>query len=275
MIINFIETNKRKDGYMNKFNNLNKKYKIIMIAIVMAVAIGICYYAYAKEKEGGVEGLEFADTENSENLESGEDSDSNSEKNVSSSENGAANGNMIKVHISGAVNNEGVIELEENSRVVDAIEKAGGLTEKSCTEEINLAYMLEDGMKIHIPTKEEVQNQNLEQGQSGIQTQAQSILQTQLGTQTSTQGLVQSQSQFQTQPQLGAQTSTKSQFKKVNINTATQAELETLPGVGESTAIKIINYRQENGKFKTIQDLKQVSGIGESKYNKMKDLISI
>ena len=62
---------------------------------------------------------------------------------------------------------------------------------------------------------------------------------------------------------------------KVNINTATQTQLETLPGIGPSTALKIISYRQENGKFNSIEDIKQVNGIGESKFNNIKDLICI
>ena len=61
--------------------------------------------------------------------------------------------------------------------------------------------------------------------------------------------------------------------QKVNINTASQTELETLPGIGTSTALKIIEYRKEKGKFKNIEDIKNVKGIGENKYNKIKDLI--
>lgn len=63
------------------------------------------------------------------------------------------------------------------------------------------------------------------------------------------------------------------QNAKININTATQTELETLPGIGPSTALKIIAYRKEKGKFKTIEDIKEVSGIGESKFNNIKDSI--
>ena len=62
---------------------------------------------------------------------------------------------------------------------------------------------------------------------------------------------------------------------KININKATQTQLETLPGIGPSTALKIINYRNENGNFKNVEDLKNVSGIGESKYKNIKDLIII
>jgi competence protein ComEA len=69
--------------------------------------------------------------------------------------------------------------------------------------------------------------------------------------------------------------STSSNNTKVNINTATQTQLETLPGIGPSIALKIINYRTENGKFKNIEDIKNVSGIGESKFSQIKDLILV
>ena len=62
---------------------------------------------------------------------------------------------------------------------------------------------------------------------------------------------------------------------KVNINTANQAELETLPGIGPSTALKIIEYRKENGKFNNIEDIKNISGIGDSKFNKVKEFIRV
>ena len=61
----------------------------------------------------------------------------------------------------------------------------------------------------------------------------------------------------------------------ININSATQTELETLPGIGPSTALKIIKYREENGKFNSIEDIKNVNGIGDSKFNNIKDLISV
>ena len=63
--------------------------------------------------------------------------------------------------------------------------------------------------------------------------------------------------------------------KKININTATQTELETLPGIGPSTALKIIEYRKQNGKFKKIEEISNINGIGENKYNKIKDLITL
>ena len=70
-------------------------------------------------------------------------------------------------------------------------------------------------------------------------------------------------------------TKENTQNAKININTATQTQLETLPGIGPSTATKIITYRKENGKFKTIEDIKQVSGIGDSKFEKIKNYITV
>ena len=63
--------------------------------------------------------------------------------------------------------------------------------------------------------------------------------------------------------------------EKININTANQEQLETLPGIGPATATKIINYREENGKFKTIEDIKQISGIGDNKFEKIKNNITV
>ena len=143
----------------------------------------------------------------------------------------------IVVHVAGAVNKPGVIKLEVKSRIMDAIEKAGGLKEEADITNINLASLIEDGMKIYIPTHNEVEEENKMEA-----TENENINKTNL---------------------------------KVNINTASQADLESLPGIGSATALKIINYRKENGKFKTIDDLKNVKGIGENKFEKIKDLIDI
>ena len=154
----------------------------------------------------------------------------------------------IKVHIMGAVQNEGIITLDENARVSDAVEAAGGLKEDADLNKINLAYILEDGMKIKIPSisdKEETdENEEKE---------------------------IENDEIIQVIPE----SSTKSTTSKININKAGQTELEMLPGIGPTIALKIVNYRNENGKFASIDGLKEVSGIGESKFEKIKDLVSI
>lgn len=143
--------------------------------------------------------------------------------------------NNIIIHIAGEVENEGIIELPPNSRIYDAVEAAGGLTAEANLSQINLANMLKDGQKIYIPNEEET-DEYIDEATG------------------------------------------KNEYKevgKIDINTATQTELETLSGIGPSTALKIVNYRKENGEFSNIEDLKNVPGIGEAKFNNIKDSITV
>ena len=168
--------------------------------------------------------------------------------------------NKIIVHVSGAVNKEGIVELEENSRISDAINKAEGLKENADTKNINLAFKLEDGMKIYIPTEEETIEKNEQNQNENIIDQTSKYV-------TSSSGVVQEEQTNEKNEQ--------NKNEKININTATQTELETLPGIGPSTSLKIVNYREENGKFKSIEEIKEVSGIGDAKYENIKELICV
>ena len=233
---------------------INKKQKILLIAIISIITLGVGYYAY-KSKANEEFNLEKQNLE----IVGNEDIDNN--RNTSGNEENKTEGEGLRkivVHVSGAVNNEGIVELEEKSRVADAIEKAGGVTENAYMKDINLATLLEDGMKIYIPTKEEIELEK--NGQSGS---------------VGNMGGVVSSSANEKNTNNGENVGIKETNKKININTATKGELDTLPGVGESTANKIIRYREENGKFKTIEEIKEVSGIGDSKYEQIKDLIEI
>ena len=223
--------------------NFNKKQKIVLVILAIAVILGICYYVYAKD--GNFSSMEELQVEESLKANSEEAKEINKE-----------NEETIVVHISGAVEQEGIVELKVNSRVADAIEKAGGLKDDANTNDINLAYVLEDGMKIYIPNKQETEEKQTITKESGVIEENTAQETTQKTSQTTVN-------------------KTNSNTKKVNINTALQTELETLPGIGPSIATKIITYRKENGGFKTIKDIKEVSGIGESKFNNIKDLITV
>lgn len=244
--------------------SLSKKQKIVIIIVTTIILAGVGYFAYATETEKQNEtNLEIAETE-----EKQEDEKENKEE-------------KIIVHLSGAVEKEGIIELDENSRIADAIEKAGGIKENACIDEINLAYKLEDGMKIYIPTKEECKKQQEEKKQL-IQTETSGISnsnsqESQNKNTTTSSGTAANAGKTNSGSTSITGTSSNNTAKQgeVNINTASQTELETLPGIGPSTALKIVNYRKEKGKFKKIEDIKEVSGIGDSKYNKIKDLITI
>ncbi len=164
--------------------------------------------------------------------------------------------NNIVVYITGGIKNPGVYEMQQENRIADLIEKAGGVTEEADTNSINLAHKLEDEMKIYVPTKKEMENK----------------LEEEMNKEGKLEGYI-----FRENSNLELKENNKNSNKtqKVNINTASQAELETLPGIGPSTALKIIEYRKETGKFKCIEDIKNIKGIGESKYNNIKELIKV
>lgn len=149
------------------------------------------------------------------------------------------NDTNIKVYVTGEVKNQGVIELEEGARIADAIEKAGGKTEQANLKNVNLAYQLEDGQKIYIPNINDIETEVVDDGASGI-----------VADTTTTQGTI-------------------------NINKADEIELQSLNGIGESLAASIVEYRKENGKFETIEDLKNVPGIGDSKFENIKAYIKV
>lgn len=149
------------------------------------------------------------------------------------------NDTNIKVYVTGEVKNQGVIELEEGARIADAIEKAGGKTEQANLKNVNLAYQLEDGQKIYIPNINDIETEIVDDGASGI-----------VDDTTATQGTI-------------------------NINKADEIELQSLNGIGESLAASIVEYRKENGKFETIEDLKNVPGIGDSKFENIKAYIKV
>lgn len=142
----------------------------------------------------------------------------------------------IMVHISGQVYNPGLIELEMGKRVNDAVEMAGGLKKDADMDRINLAKKLEDEEKIYIPKIGEDLPNELENS-------------------TTT-------------------TTNSKESGKIDINTCTKGELVTLPGIGDVLADRILDYRTSN-KFIKIEDIMNVSGIGEKKFDSIKDLIKV
>ncbi len=208
--------------------NLSKKQLIILIAIGGVIVFVIGYYIYTTTSNESYEQLDIIseekDNQNKENVENKQEE-------------------MIVVHIAGEVKKPGIVKIKEGARIADIIEEAGGLTENANIANINLAYIIEDGQKITIPSKdekEEKENITTESGE-GIINEKQGI----------------------------------SSQKQININKASKEQLCELQGIGESTAEKIITYRKENGNFKQVEDIKNVPGIGDAKYENIKDKISV
>ncbi len=217
-----------------------KKKKTIIFAVIIIVICAI----------GGIKFLgigedaryEISTSEDTEN--DGDIKKENSELNKKSEETNIDN-KEVTVYISGAVKNEGVVTMSSEDRLSDAIKVMGGVVEGADMNMINLAEKLVDGKHYIIPkVGEEIPNDinansNTSQGQK-----------------------TNNQEEMST-------------GSLININTATVEQLDELPGVGEATANKIINYREENGGFKSIEDLKNVKGIGEKKFEDMKDNICV
>lgn len=215
---------------------LSKKQKIFFFIILFIMVAVIIYYIYSTlYKDDFTFSYDDNNLINSELVEN-TNNISNSSENFE---------NSIIVYVCGAVKESKVVTLKENSRVFDAIDAVGGLNKDADLTNINLAYILEDGEKIYVPKKgEEMQSK-------------------------SSTSLISQNSSYSNY------SSSSVKNNKVNINKATQTELETIPGIGPSTALKILDYREKNGKFSKIEDIKNVSGIGDAKFEKIKDYIYV
>lgn len=211
------------------FKFLKKDNLPYIIIVALLLVVGYQYYDSHNEDDDAKEFLKINTsgvTDKNKVLESGSselaierDSDENEE---------------IMVHISGAVNKPGILRLDSNKRVVDALDLAGGARDDADLDKINLAAKLHDEEKIYIPKVGEVQ--------SNISS-------------------------------LASSPSSSASSSKININSADLNELTKIPGVGEKTAQKILDYRANNS-FSSIEDIKNVPGIGDKKFESMKDYIS-
>lgn len=143
---------------------------------------------------------------------------------------------FLYVHVTGAVTKPGLYEMPQGSRVKDAVDAAGGFSKDAQQESVNLARLLSDGEQVVVASKS---------------------------------AAAPSSSSASSSP------STSARGGKVNINSANAEQLMGIDGIGEATAAKIIAYREENGPFKSIEDIKDVSGIGDKKFESMKDSITV
>lgn len=168
-------------------------------------------------------------------------------------------GIYYKVHVAGEVKNPGVYSLDSKDRIIDAIEVAGGVTESADLDRINLAEYIKDGEKVRVPNISERSVSNNFLG--GYDFNSNKIEE------------ITSNSTKKNNYNLSNVSSKNTNL--ININTATISELEQLPGVGSSIANNIVLYRQENGNFQSIEDLKEVSRIGDKTFEKLKDLITV
>ncbi|KXT95664.1 helix-hairpin-helix domain-containing protein [Streptococcus oralis] len=207
-----------------------KEYKIIVICAGLGLALGAFFLlkptTQTSVKETNLQ-TEVAAVSK----------DSSSEKEIKKEEKEeSAEQDLITVDVKGAVKSPGIYDLPVGSRVHDAVQKAGGLTEEADSKSLNLAQKISDEALVYVPTK----------GEEAASQQAAS------GTTPST-----------------------SKEKKINLNKASLEELKQVKGLGGKRAQDIIDHREANGKFKSVDELKKVSGIGAKTIEKLKDYVTV
>ena len=206
-----------------------KEYKIIVICAGLGLALGGFFLlkptSQTSVKETNLQAEVAAVSK-----------DSSSEKEVKKEEKEESpEQDLITVDVKGAVKSPGIYDLPVGSRVHDAVQKAGGLTEEADSKSLNLAQKVSDEALVYVPSRGEETSQR-----------------TASGTPSST-----------------------SKEKKVNLNKASLEELKQVKGLGGKRAQDIIDHREANGKFKSVDELKKVSGIGAKTIEKLKDYVTV
>ena len=207
-----------------------KEYKIIVICAGLGLALGGFFLLKPTSQTSVKETKLPAEV-------SAVSKDSSSEKEVKKEEKEESpEQDLITVDVKGAVKSPGIYDLPVGSRVHDAVQKAGGLTEEADSKSLNLAQKVSDEALVYVPTKgEEAASQQVASGT----------------------------------------TPSTSKEKKINLNKASLEELKQVKGLGGKRAQDIIDHREANGKFKSVDELKKVSGIGAKTIEKLKDYVTV
>lgn len=240
-------------GWNKMENEKRKKKKKIAVTIFLLVAATACYSMMSSGSEKDLEIRNAASASEEETETTGESTDTEEgNENVQEESGGREDSEetipQIYVDVGGAVNTPRVVCIPEGARVFEAIEAAGGVSADAETKYINMAAECADGEKIYVPNQEE-----MAAAQNGEDTE----------------GLFASEMEEQTGGNAQEEDGT------VNINTATSDELQTLDGIGPAMASRIIEYRQTNGNFTSVDDLGNVSGIGEKTLEKLRPHVSV
>ena len=208
----------------------------IVVVIIIVATIGI-FFSKNLDIDENVNVVSESEQEKIQHVEN--NNDKLEEEKESNKNNKKVDQNIVKevtIFISGEVNEPGVVTINSDKRLADAVNKLGGFTQDADLNKINLAMKIEDEKHYIIPKIGENIETSNDDNNLDIKGEENNL---------------------------------------VNINEADIKELDSLPGVGEATATKIINHREENGKFKAIEEIKNVNGIGDKKYENIKDMITI
>ena len=235
---------------------MKNKRKIIVVIIIILISISSLVFKGYFSDETYVLNESDNLSSNEENIKKEYSNESESESKSIKSKEESNNKNIgskkITIYVSGEVKNPGIVTLNSDQRLASAVEKLGGVTENADMNNINLAMKLEDEMHYIIPKKGE-----------------------KIETSTNNDKMNSSNNTISQNTYTSKENQESKDSDKIDINTADIEELDKIPGVGEATANKILNYREENGQFKSIEEIKNVNVIGEKKFENMKELICV
>lgn len=207
-----------------------KEYKIIVICAVLGLVLG-AFFLLKPSSQTSVKETNLQTEVSAVSKDSSSEKEVNKEEKEESPEQ-----DLITVDVKGAVKSPGIYDLPVGSRVHDAVQKAGGLTDEADSKSLNLAQKVSDEALVYVPTKgEEAASQQVASGT----------------------------------------TPSTSKEKKINLNKASLEELKQVKGLGGKRAQDIIDHREANGKFKSVDELKKVSGIGAKTIEKLKDYVTV
>lgn len=230
-----------------------KKWLFIVPLLVVSTGVYMVYSAVSDDEivlidsiDGGDGDTDIAEDENGGLI---------SDTNTDIDDGGSSTAAKIYVDVGGSVYAPQVVVLDEGARIYEAIEAAGGTLSDAETKYMNMAEVCEDGAKIYVPSSEEVAEQKNAGGSNELFATSSGIL--------------------TTQSSAGSGASSANYSGKVNINTADTAQLQTLNGIGPSMAQRIVDYRNANGKFSSVNDLTNVSGIGDKTLAKIIENICV
>lgn len=214
----------------------------VFLGVGVLLVLGSLYYFYLYQPQASTEqqitGIEknVASSDKENNQASGDP-----EKDQKDQTKQPEKDKTVIVDVKGEIKQPGIYHSNQTERVFDIIERAGGLTDNADQSQVNFAAHVQDEMVIYIPAK----------------------------------GEVNSSSPVMSSVPSSSTNSTGKNAGKININKADENELQNIPGIGPAKAAAIIQYRQENGPFQAVEDLKKISGIGDKTFEKLKESISV
>lgn len=221
-----------------KMKKIVREQRRAVTRLALLTLVLLCFAGCEKQTDDNLETLSLEENEAEEKSTGETGAEEKSTEEIARPDTDEEKAKSVFVYVCGAVNVPGVYELDSGSRVYEAVALAGGMREDAAEEYVNHAKLLSDEEQVYIPTKEEAESAKDFPGDAASETDG-------------------------------------TDNKKVDINTATEEELKTLSGIGDTRAKSIIEYREINGGFRTIEDLMNVEGIKEGVFEKIKDRITV